>query len=152
VKEYILNLKVENSTGDSKKDSSKLAKQVMNKSLAHKMISKQENMVHLAGLDLHLCSETIEIVSISGSYRLSEDNHVSKANTVLKRYGSRKDNQEMSFDDYFNLSRNKNKKENKKIIIPHYVGSKCLPTFPPTKDYARSVLLLYKPWIGRFID
>jgi hypothetical protein len=152
VKEYILNLKVENSTGDSKKDSSKLAKQVMNKSLAHKMISKQENMVHLAGLDLHLCSETIEIVSISGSYRLSEDNHVSKANTVLKRYGSRKDNQEMSFDDYFNLSRNKNKKENKKIIIPHYVGGKCLPTFPPTKDYARSVLLLYKPWIGRFID
>jgi GTPase SAR1 family protein len=150
VKEYILNLKLEDSTGDSKKDSSKLAKQVMNKSLAHKMISKQENMVHLAGLDLHLCSETIETVSISGSYRLCEDSHVSKANSVLKRYGSRKDNFDISFDDYYNLSRNQNK--NKKMIIPHYVGGKSLPMYPPTKDYARSVLLLYKPWIGMFIE
>jgi hypothetical protein len=48
------------------------------------MISKQESMVHLAGLDLHLCSETIEIVSISGCYHLTEDGgHVSKSNSRL---------------------------------------------------------------------
>ena len=52
----MLNLKLEDSTGDRKKDSSKLAKQVMDSSFAHTMISKQESMVHLAGLDLHLSS------------------------------------------------------------------------------------------------
>ena len=56
------------------------------------MISKQESMVHLTGLDLHLCSETIETVSISGGYRLAEEGHVSKANSVLKWYASRKQN------------------------------------------------------------
>ena len=150
VKEYILNLKLEDSTGDRKKDSSKLAKQVMNRSLAHKMISKQESMVHLAGLDLHLCSETIETVSISGGYRLAEEGHVSKANTVMKRYGARKDKGELSFDDYNDSLKNTGK--DAKLVIPHYVGGKSLPMYPPTKDYARSVLLLYKPWIGEFLD
>jgi hypothetical protein len=150
VKEYILNLKLEDSTGDRKRDSSKLAKQVMNRSLAHKMISKQESMVHLAGLDLHLCSETIETVSISGSYRLAEEGHVSKANSVLKRYASRKENIQLSFDDYYDSWKNTVKYA--KLVIPHYVGGKSLPMYPPTKDYARSVLLLYKPWVGEFLD
>jgi GTPase SAR1 family protein len=151
VKEYILNLKVEDSTGDPKRDSSKLAKQVMNRSLAHKMISKQESMVHLAGLDLHLCSETIEIVSISGCYRLTEDGgHVSKSNSIMKRYGSRQYNLPLSFDDYYDTL--KNKVRGAKLVIPHYVGGKSLPMFPPTRDYARSVLLLYKPWVGTFVE
>jgi hypothetical protein len=150
VKEYILNLKPEDSSGDRKRDSSKLAKQVMNKSLAHKMISKQENMVHLAGLDLHLCSEIIDTVSVSGGYRLSEDNHVSKGNTLLKHYGSRKDNLDQSFDGDLVSSRKKSRWG--KTIIPHYVGGKTFPVYPPTKEYARSVLLLYKPWIGTFIE
>ena len=150
VKEYILDLKPEDSTGDRKRDSSKLAKQVMNKSLAHKMISKQENMVHLAGLDLHLCSEIIDTISVSGGYRLSEDNHVSKGNSFLKNYGSRKDNLTKSFDD--DLICTKKKGKGGKLIIPHYVGGKTFPVYPPTKDYARSVLLLYKPWVGTFVE
>jgi hypothetical protein len=151
VKEYILNLKVEDSTGNPKQDASKLAKQVMNRSLAHKMISKQESMVHLAGLDLHLCSETIQIVSISGCYRLTEDDkHVSKSNSIMKVYGSRQYNVLMGFDDYYGLL--KNKVRDTKLVIPHYVGGKSLPIFPPTRDYARSVLLLYKPWVGTFIE
>jgi hypothetical protein len=150
VKEYILNLKLEDSTGDCKRDSSKLAKQVMNRSLAHKMISKQEGMVHLAGLDLHLCSETIQTVSISGSYRLTEDAHVSKANCIMKRYASRKFNFDMNFDDYYDSL--KNTVKDAKLVIPHYVGAKSLPMYPPTKDYARSVLLLYKPWVGIFLE
>jgi hypothetical protein len=98
VKEYILNLKLEDSTGDHKWDSSKLAKEVMGKRLAHKMLSNQENMVHLAGLDLQHCSETIETVSISGSYHLIEDGHVYRLNSLLKWYASRKEKIEMSFD------------------------------------------------------
>ncbi len=47
------------------------------------MISKQDNMVHLAGLDLQHCSETIEIVSISGNYCLNQEGHISKANSQM---------------------------------------------------------------------
>ena len=44
----------------------------------------------------------------------------------------------------------KNKKSNKKEIIAHYVGGNPFPTYPPSKDYARSVMLLYKPWVNTF--
>ena len=54
------------------------------------------------------------------------------------------------FDDDCIFSR-KNGKDGK-LIIPHYVGGKRFPVFPPTKDYAQSVLLLYKPWVGKFLD
>ena len=84
----------------------------MNRSLAHKMISKQESMVHLAGLDLHLCSETIETVSISGGYRLAEEGHVSKAKSLLKRYATRKENIQLSFDDYYDSLKNTVKMQN----------------------------------------
>ena len=114
------------------------------------MISKQDNMVLLAGLDLHMCSEIIDNVSISGGYRLSEDNHVSKGNSLLKNYGSRKDNLSLSFDDDLISSRKMGR--GGKCIIPHYVGGKTFPVYLPTKDYARSVLLLYKPWVGTFVE
>ena len=95
----------------------------MNRSLAHTMISKQESMVHLAGLDLHLCSETIEIMSISGCYHLTEDGgHVSKSNSVMKWYGSRKHNVQVSFDEYYDSL--KNTVKGAKLVIPHYVGGK----------------------------
>jgi hypothetical protein len=48
----------------------RLARKILNKNLSEKTISKQEAMVHLAGLHLCICSEFIETVSIAGSYRL----------------------------------------------------------------------------------
>jgi hypothetical protein len=37
-------------------------------------------------------------------------------------------------------------------VIPHYVGGRCLAVYPPTEAYARSILLIYKSWIGKFDD
>ncbi len=51
-------------------DVKKIAKKLLNKTSKNKIISKQECMCHLAKLDLFLCSETIETVSISGEYCL----------------------------------------------------------------------------------
>ena len=51
-------------------DVKKIAKKLLNKTSKDKVISKQECMCHLAKLDLFLCSESIETVSISGEYRL----------------------------------------------------------------------------------
>ena len=52
------------------KDVKRIARMLLNKTTKDKVISKQECMCHLAKLDLFLCSEAIETVSISGEYRL----------------------------------------------------------------------------------
>ena len=59
------------SVTDCKKDIKRLARQILNKTVAKKLISKQEVMVQLAKLNLTTCSESIETVSLSGSYKLS---------------------------------------------------------------------------------
>jgi hypothetical protein len=51
-------------------EAKRLARMILNKSMSEKVISKQECMVQVAGLDLFHCSETIDNQSISGSYRL----------------------------------------------------------------------------------
>jgi hypothetical protein len=47
-----------------------IAKQVLNKSASNRLISKQECMVLLGGLDLVTCSETIESVSLTLSAKV----------------------------------------------------------------------------------
>ena len=51
-------------------DIKKIARKLLNKTSKDKVISKQECTCHLAKLDLFLCSEPIETVSISGEYHL----------------------------------------------------------------------------------
>ena len=109
------------------------------------MLSKQECMVLLANLQLFDCSETIETVSLAGSYRLSQSTYKSKAKNFLFDYAKRSDElNSYSFDDYFNYQKGKSKTN--QDIIPHYVGGSSIPIFSPTQEYPKSVLLLYKPW------
>ena len=61
-----------------------IARKLLNKTSKDKVISKQECMCHLAKLDLFLCSESIETVSISGQYRLQTSEGAK--HTVLAKY------------------------------------------------------------------
>ena len=56
-------------TGD-KNDVVRISRQILNRSIAHRTIPKQECMVELAKLPLTSCSENIETVNISGSYTI----------------------------------------------------------------------------------
>ena len=117
----------------------------MNKSIAKRLISKQEAMVLLGGLDLSTCSETIESVSISNSQTLrdSDEKHVDK--TFINKYKSRpRIDDNKSIHAYFHML--KNSSTNKATTIPHFVGVSGQPTFPVTETYARHVLTVYKPW------
>src|SRR4051812_29514118 len=49
-------------------DGKRIARKLLNRTSKEKVISKQECMCHLARLDLFLCFESIETVSISGEY------------------------------------------------------------------------------------
>jgi hypothetical protein len=70
LKAFVLELKSDQ-TKDSKTESHWLSRKILNKTLTQKVISKQECMVLLASLDLYKCSEHIDTISLSGSYKLS---------------------------------------------------------------------------------
>ena len=135
-------------TTASKADVRKLARQVMNKAVSKRLASKQEVMVHLDQLDLVTCSELIETISLSGAYKLGQ-----KSKTFLHLYASRDMKQYFahSLHQYFKATRSYSSKHKKKKI-PHYVGTHCQPVYPPTRSYARSVLLIHKPWHKHFED
>ena len=131
----------------------KIAKKLLNKTTKDKLISKQECMCHLAKLELYSCSESIETVSISGEYRLCTSGE-SKC-SFLAKYANRDITQwnNTSLHQYFHQIKNFGAKRwstNQKYIIPHYVGARSVPTYPPTEGYAKSVLLLNVPWKNTF--
>ena len=110
-------------------------------------------MCHLAKLDLFLCSESIDTVSISGGYRLCTFGEAKCS--VLAKYAKRDITKckEMSLDRYFHYLKNPDSlrlHSNHKFIIPHYVGASSTPTYPPTEGYAKSVLILHVPWTNKF--
>lgn len=123
-----------------------LARVLLNKVTKEKVISKQECMCHLAGLNLVLCSESIEPVSISGTYKLGTETQA-KA-TLLSQYAKRENTlEDMTLHQYFFFKKQTSTRL-RKPPIPHYVGGRSYPTYPVTEGYAKSVLTCHVPWIG----
>ena len=125
-----------------------IARKLLNKTCKDKIISKQECMCHLAKLDLFLCSESIETVSISGEYCLCTEGEAKSS--FLSKYAKRDTPKciGMSLYDYFHYIKNPESSRlsrSHKIIRPHFVGARSVPTYPPTEGYAKSVLLLHVP-------
>src|SRR5688500_12974370 len=115
----------------TKADLKRIARKLLNKTIKDKVISKQECMCHLAKLDLFLCSESIDTVSISGEYNLCTANEA--RSTFLTQYAKRYTTQfeNMSLHQYFYYKKNTlSSRYNGKCIIPHYVGASSVPTFP----------------------
>lgn len=55
----------------------------------------------------------------------------------------------MSLHQYFHYNKNfelSRHPSTRKYIIPHYVGAKSVPTYPPTESYARAVIIMHVPW------
>jgi hypothetical protein len=65
-----------------------LARRLLNKHVGEKMMSKQECMVQLAGMDLWLCSETFERISLSGCTKIDK-NGTKGSNKYLTLYSNR---------------------------------------------------------------
>ena len=150
MKRYLLSMPSDTTSLTDKQESTRIARQVMNKVLKEKIMSKQECMVHLAQLPLFECSETIEVVSVSGSYRL--DSSPAKGSSFFHRYANRTQHLEMSLHEYFLHEKSSTDYLRSKNIIPYYVGGRCIPQFPPTEEYAKSVFIIYVPWHKTFIQ
>ncbi len=97
----------------------------------------------LGNMPLVSCTETIETVSISGSYQLGESTN----NTILQHYRKCNTNYNLSLHQFFHKIKNDNpRKKEESFFIPHYVGGSSQPVYPPTIGYANAILLIHKPW------
>jgi len=99
-------------------------------------------MIELAELPLVLSSEKIETVSISGYHKVTSQG----SDTVLSKYRKRPPHlAHLSLHEFFHHLRNSNS-NTRQVVVPHYVGGRSTPVYPPTSSYARAVLLIHKPW------
>lgn len=104
-------------------------------------------MCQLGNLDMTQCSETIETVSLSSSVKVQENKTGSRTVVSKYRFRDTKLYGKLSLMEYYEQVRHKNdtRKDNK-TYIPNFVGGSSKPQYPVTEGYARSVLLIYKPW------
>jgi hypothetical protein len=135
-------LKAEEVTGDSQ-DLKSLCRHLANKASSSRLVSKAEASVLLGGLDLVVCSDLIDSVSISNNVRISHEGSQNK--NFLWQYAHRNNDLERcSLHDFYSIFRSC--QHGKKPYIPHYIGVKGQPTYPVSEAYARQVLTIYKPW------
>ena len=129
----------------------RLARQLLNQCSKNRVISKQEAVCQLAGLDLYNCSETLVPVSLSGNTKLGLGY---QGRTFLASYATRdKKFHDMSLDKYFHFRHNtkqQNNKKDNKLKIPIYSGAQCEAVHPATPGYARAVMLIYSAWNTTF--
>ena len=119
----------------------------MNRATSNRVISKQECLVLLGNLDLVLCSETIDSVSVSNSAPITVDGEKESSN-FRRTYNTRSGHFEsFSLDNYYHHQNNNGiHPSSRKFKVPHYVGINGQPTYPVCESYAKSVLITYKPW------
>jgi hypothetical protein len=146
--------------GDQKGEVLRLSRKIMNMFITSRVVSKAEASVELLSLDLYWCTESMRHVNLSGFRRLKEKGESGSDNVAV--YASRKERENMSMNDFLNtLSAKKRIKIpmtasdlyrirplqpelRPEIIIP--TGLNGNPVFPVSSSYARTVLLLHKPW------
>lgn len=154
-------LQAESYTND-RRDLKLVCKKILNKTASKRIISKQESMVLLGRLDLTNCTEGFETVSMSLSSRISvkpgkaeqgsrKEEPKSGKDKFIKQYMMRgHEYEDYSLYRYFHLIYNSNERRQQrsggKYLIPNFVGISGRPQYPVTSGYAKSVLLVYKPW------
>jgi hypothetical protein len=72
------------------KDVVTVARKILNHYVGQKLISKQECMVQLGGMELFECSEIIDQISLSGYSKLTEKGLEATTDKYLKEYAFRK--------------------------------------------------------------
>jgi hypothetical protein len=121
-----------------------VTRKLLNRSVVNRIIPKQECMVELDKLPLVLCTETIEPISISGSYQVKSSDAtgvVARYRKVAPKYPN------LSLYDFYNEDIKQRRRNSlNKNVIPHWIGGNGQPTYPVTYDYARTTLIVHKPW------
>ena len=101
----------------------KLSRHLLNRSVANRTISKQEAMCEFGDLDLVMCTESIETVSLSSSVKI---NYGGKDSTnIVQKYKKRTDFHEknLSLNEFFHKIKNTKKvKSTSRIMLVDQVS------------------------------
>ena len=92
-----------------------------------------------------ICSEQIDIISLSKAVKVQETN-TSYSTTFLSKYANRIDHLDKSLHQYFHITKNNSLHHSKKEYIPHYVGGGGQPTYPININFARTGMIKHIPW------
>jgi hypothetical protein len=139
-------------TTDDESDVSRMVCKILNKMTSSRLIPLQEVLVILLDLNLVLCSEMLDTISLFSKAITTSSN---RGNSIISRYCKRPSHlEDYSLFDYFHKTKNgidkgglKNwKKDGHKIDhIPFVPGSGTTAVYPPTLTYSKCMLSLYKP-------
>ena len=121
---------------------------------AQRTVSIQEAVHMVDNQDLVICSEKFTYLSLRQGAMLTSDKDSTKKKDIVTMYRNRsKELSDLSMDDYFyeQFCREVLKDEGDRtdatkhrILLP--VGQNCKPRYPVTYEYAKGILIQYKPW------
>ena len=103
--------------------------------------------------DLVICSEKFTYLSLRQGAMLSSEKGKRKKDIVTMYRNQSRDLVDLSMDDYFykhfcrevlNDANDATEVHKNRILLP--VGQNCKPRYPVTYEYAKGVLIQYKPW------
>ena len=131
-------------------DIKRLAQKLLNRSASNHIISKQESLVLLLGLPIAHCSDRFDTISTSTYSRIQKDNYV--GNTFVDKYKRRPSNlYHHSLHEFYHYTKSQSRGNKKsQWSIPHYTGGTSKAVYPPTREYARSVFFVHRPWVRNF--
>ena len=121
---------------------------------AQRTVSIQEAVFMVDNQDLVICSEKFTYLSLRQGAMLTSEQDSKKKKDIVTMYRNRsKKLEQLSMDDYFykHFCKEVLKEEGgysettkNRILLP--VGQNCKPRYPVTYEYAKGVLIQYKPW------
>ena len=120
---------------------------------AQRTVSIQEAVHMVDNQDLVICSEKFTYLSLRQGAMLSSEKDKKKKDIVTMYRNRSRDLAHLSMDDYFyehfcrevlNDANDAMEVHKNRILLP--VGQNFKPRYPVTYDYAKGVLIQYKPW------
>ena len=121
---------------------------------AQRTVSIQEAVHMVDNQDLVICSEKLTYLSIRQGAMLTSNKDNKKKKDIVTMYRNHgKQFEHLSMDEYFykHFCRYVLKEKGddteatkNRILLP--VGQNCKPRYPVTYEYAKGVLIQYKPW------
>ena len=120
-----------------------IVQKVLNSIPTTRIVYRQEAMMEIAKLPLTTCSEQLVPVYAIGYYRIGK---TLSSHSLMSQYAHRKDNHNQSFVQFFYNKCNSSKSSKQSIM--NICGLNGNPVYPVTYDYARAIMIFYKPWRG----
>ena len=121
---------------------------------AQRTVSIQEAVHMVDNQDLVICSEKFTYLSLRQGAMLTSDKDSTKKKDIVTMYRNRsKKLSDLSMDAYFyehfchkvlKDEGDRTEATKHRILLP--VGQNCKPRYPVTYEYAKVILIQYKPW------